>query len=363
MRIPVAVLGATGTVGERLLALLAGHPWFRVVEVAASDRSVGATVGDRIEGGSGLPRELARLRLRSLDGPFDAPLVLSALPSEVAREVEPRLAAGGHLVVSNASAFRDHPRVPLVVPEVNPEHLSLLDGQVGVWGEAASGDARPGGGIVTNPNCAVAGLVVALAPLHRAFGLESVVVTTLQAISGAGRPGPGAATVVDNILPWIGGEEEKVEAEPQRILGALVDGEVRGAPFSVGATCTRVPVLHGHTAAVSVTLAVEAGPEEVRRELEGARSRLEGTPLPSAPPRPLEVLLGDDRPQPRLDRNRGAGMTVSVGRIRRCPVHDVSFLVLSHNLVRGAAGAALLNGELAVTRGRVPGVAGPPGAE
>jgi aspartate-semialdehyde dehydrogenase len=363
MRIPVAVLGATGTVGEQLLALLAGHPWFRVVEVAASDRSAGSSVEERIGGAVELPPELARLRLRSLDGPFDAPLVLSALPSAAAREVEPRLAAGGHLVVSNASAFRDHPRVPLVVPEVNPDHLALLDGQAGVWGDAECGDPRPGGGIVTNPNCAVAGLVVALAPLHRAFGIESVVVTTLQAISGAGRPGPGAATLVDNVLPVIGGEEDKVQAEPQRILGTLVDGAVRDASFTVGATCTRVPVLHGHTAAVSVSLAADAGPADVIREFERAPSRLDGSPLPSAPRRPLQLLAGDDRPQPRLDRDRGDGMTVSVGRVRRCPVNGVAFVVLSHNLVRGAAGAALLNAELAVTRGRVPGVAGPPGAE
>lgn len=360
MRIPVAVLGATGMVGERLLSLLAGHPWFRVVEVAASGRSAGQSVGERLDGEVALPDGLTRLTLRSLDGPFDAPVILSALPAAVARQVEPRLAGAGHLVVSNASAFRAHPRVPLVVPDVNPEHLELLDRQAGVWREAAGADARPGGGIVTNPNCSVAGLAVALAPLHRSFGVRAVAVTTLQALSGAGRPGPGAATVIDNVLPLIGGEEDKVEAEPRRIFGAVGPDGVQPAAFSVGATCTRVPVLHGHTAVVSVELDEHADIDEVARAVREYRSPL-GHPLPSAPPRPLHLLEEADRPQPRLDRDRGAGMAVSVGRLRRCPVHDVTFVALSHNLIRGAAGAALLNAELAVLRGRVPGVAGPPG--
>lgn len=360
VRIPVAVLGATGMVGERLLGLLAGHPWFRVVEAAASERSAGSTVGERLSGEVPLPASLAALRLKRLDDPFDAPLLLSALPSSVARDVEPRLAGRGHLVVSNASAFRAHPRVPLVVPDVNPDHLALLDGQDGVWTEAAGAAARPGGGIVTNPNCSVAGLAVALAPLHRAFGIEAAVVTTLQALSGAGRPGPGAGAMLDNVLPLIAGEEEKVASEPRRILGTLGPDGIADADFAVSATCTRVGVLHGHTACVSVRLSGDPSPGVVAQALREHRPPPLDVRLPSAPDRPLALLDAADRPQPRLDRDAGGGMTVSVGRVRRCPVHGISFVALSHNLVRGAAGAALMNAELALARGRVPGVAGPP---
>lgn len=333
-RIPTAVLGATGMVGERLVALLAKHPWFELVEVAASDRSAGDRLGDRIAPDAALPIDLADLRLRSLDGAFEAPLVLSALPADAAREVEPRLAEAGHLVVSNASAFRMHPGVPLLVPEVNAHHLALVDRQR----EEHSGY----GGLVTNPNCSAAGLVVALAPLHRAFGVAALHVTTFQAISGAGRPGPAAADLLDNVIPHIAGEEEKLAAEPRKILDA---------EFPVSATCARVPVLHGHLEAVSVALEGSPRVDDVRDALAGFRSPLADLELPSAPDRPLVLLDGADRPQPRLDRDLGAGMTVSVGRVRACPVQTVRFLVLSHNLLRGAAGAALLNAELAVARG------------
>lgn len=365
--IDVAVLGATGMVGEQLLALLTDHPWFRVAEVAASERSAGQSLGERLgAAGRNLPRAMRELTLQSLDDAVHSPLVLSALPAGAAREIEPRLAGEGRLVVSNASAFRDDPQVPLLVPDVNPEHLDLLDAQRGRWGANgvdAAGEATgahaagPGavGGIVTNPNCSVAGVAVALAPLHRRFGIRSMVLTTMQAISGAGRPGPSAADLIDNMIPFIGGEEEKVEREPRKILGTLRNGAIVDADFAIGATCTRVPVLHGHTAAVSLTFEHEARPHEVVEVLRDARSPLAGEGLPSAPDRPVVVLDDDDRPQPRIDRDLGRGMTVSVGRVRRCSVHHVRFVVLSHNLVRGAAGAALLNAELAAARGRVPG--------
>ncbi len=333
-RISTAVLGATGTVGERLVALLADHPWFELTQVAASDRSAGEHLGDRLSPDVPLPDRVADLVLRGLDDPFDARLVLSALPADAAREVEPRLAGAGHVVVSNASAFRMDPSVPLLVPEVNPEHLSLVDRQR---------SDRPGwGGLVTNPNCAAAGLVMALAPLHRAFGLRAVHVTTFQAISGAGRPGPAAGDLFDNVIPFIGGEEEKLAAEPRKILDA---------DFPLSATCTRVPVLHGHLEAVSVALEGDPGLDAIREALAGFRSPLADLGLPSAPDRPLDLLEGDARPQPRLDRDAGGGMTVTLGRLRPCPVHTARFLVLSHNLVRGAAGAALLNAELAAARG------------
>lgn len=352
-RIPVGVLGATGTVGERLVALLARHPWFELVEVAASDRSSGDRLGDRLGPEVGpLPPALAELRLQSLDADVRSPLVLSALPAAAAREVEPRLAGEGRLVVSNASAFRQDPDVPLLVPEVNPDHLDLLERQRGRWS----------GGIVTNPNCSVAGLVLALKPLHDAFGLRDVTVTTLQALSGAGRPGPAALDLIDNVIPFIDGEEDKMASEPRRILGTLRAGELREAELRVSATCTRVPVLHGHLEAVSVACARDVGAAEAAEALRVWRSPLEGMGLPTATERPLEVLEENDRPQPRADRERGRGMTVSVGRLRACPVHHVRFVVLSHNLVRGAAGAALLNAELACVRGRVPGVSKAPGA-
>jgi aspartate-semialdehyde dehydrogenase len=381
--IDVAVLGATGMVGEQLLALLTDHPWFRVAEVAASERSAGHSLGERLGAAArDLPRSVRELTLQSLDHPIRSPLVLSALPAGAARDIEPRLAGEGRLVVSNASAFRDDPQVPLLVPDVNPDHLELLELQRGRWGSdsaattgtatttgTASTTGTPSatppatatpatgafGGIITNPNCSVAGVAVALAPLHRRFGIRSMVLTTMQALSGAGRPGPSAADLIDNMIPFIGGEEEKVEREPRKILGTLKNGQLVDADFAIGATCTRVPVLHGHTASVSLTFEHEARPHEVVEVLRDARSPLAGEGLPSAPEHPIVVLDDDDRPQPRIDRDLGGGMTVSVGRVRRCSVHHVRFVVLSHNLVRGAAGAALLNAELAAARGRVPG--------
>lgn len=351
-RIPVAVLGATGTVGARLVQRLARHPWFRLAEVAASDRSAGETLGARVASDVSLEPEDAARVLGALDGPFTSHLVLSALPAAAAREIEPELAGRGHLVVSNASAFRADPGVPLVVPEVNPDHLALLDGQAGRWTPAGA-PAREGGGIVTNPNCAVAGLVPALAPLHARFGVRRVVVTTFQAISGAGRPGPAAADLVDNMIPWIAGEEEKIATEPARILGRFDGGAVVPADVAVSATATRVPVLHGHLEAVSVELDTPVDPEAARAEWTAFRAPPEAADLPSSPREPVVVLDGDDRPQPRLDRDRSDGMAVVVGRVRPCPVLTLRFVVLSHNLERGAAGAALLNAELAAARGRV----------
>jgi aspartate-semialdehyde dehydrogenase len=259
----------------------------------------------------------------------------------VALELEPRLAAAGHWVVSNASSHRMGAHVPLVIPEINPSHLDLLAEQAKRWP----------GGIVTNPNCAVTVVALPLAALQDAFGLERVVVTTFQSISGAGKPGPSAGDLMDNVIPFIGGEEEKIPAESRRILGRVVNGRIEDADFALSATATRVPVTHGHLASVSVTLARSATPEQVTEALIGFRSAVAGDGLPSAPAIAMEVLPEADRPQPRLDRERGRGMTVSVGRIRRCEVGHVKFVALGHNLVRGAAGAALLNAELCHARG------------
>ncbi len=351
-RIQVAVLGATGTVGSRLVERLAAHPWFQLAEVAGSERSEGQPLQARVAQGSRLAPEAQRLKLRSVDGPFRSHLVLSALPAAVARVVEPRLAARGHLVVSNASAFRDHPQVPLIVPEVNPDHLQLLDAQEGLWPLEGGASVRSGGGIVTNPNCAVAGLMPALKPLHDAFGIRRLVVTTLQAISGAGRPGPSAGDLVDNVIPHIRGEEDKIAREPARILGRVSEGACVPLTLPVSATATRVPVLHGHLESVSVELRTAATPDQAREVWAAFRAPV-AAELPSAPERAVVLLDDDDRPQPRLDRDLGDGMTVTVGRVRPCPVLTLRFIVLSHNLERGAAGAALLNAELATARDRV----------
>lgn len=347
--VDVGVLGATGTVGSLLVRMLEGHPWFRLREVGSSADSAGRPLGERVPAdmGHGLSPRTAKLRLKAVDEPWASPVLLSALPATVARDIEPELAGRGHVVVSNASAFRQDPQVPLVIPEVNPDHLSLLDGQAERWP----------GALITNPNCVTAGLAMALAPLHRTFGLEAVVVTTMQAISGAGRPGPAAGDLTDNVIPFIAGEEEKIAEESQKILGAVGGGTSTPAGFRVSAHANRVPVLHGHLMAVSAKLGDRVAPDRVREAINAFSPPPVTRALPSAPATPLTVIGGDARPQPRLDREHGRGMTVTVGRLRACPVFDVRFLVLAHNLVRGAAGAALLNAELAHAVGvtaRVP---------
>ena len=339
-RVDVGVLGATGAVGQRLIRLLQEHPLFRVAEVCGSAASVGKTLTERLGAGAdGLAPETAGLRLQAPDGAWTSSILLSALPSGPAKELEVQLAEAGHLVVSNASAHRMGDLVPLLIPEVNADHLDLAARQP--WS----------GALVTNPNCAAVGLVVGLAPLHETFGVESVVTTSFQAISGAGLPGPPAGALVDNVIPFIGGEEHKLTCEPQKILGTLTAEGLEPAAFPVSASCTRVAVLDGHLMAVSVALTGHPSVEDVTAAFEEYRGSDACRDLPSAPERPLVVLPEDDRPQPRLDRDLGEGMTVSVGRIRPCEVLDIKFFVLSHNLIRGAAGAALLNAELCHAQG------------
>ncbi|MDA8394724.1 MAG: aspartate-semialdehyde dehydrogenase [Candidatus Dormibacteraeota bacterium] len=343
-RTPVAVLGATGAVGQQLVKMLEGHPWFELSEVVASDRSAGRPYGEavdwRLEGAP--PQAASRLRVQPLDAPPRARLILSALDSSIAAGVESHLAEAGYAVVSNSSSHRLDPDVPLVIPEVNASHLDALRAQ-----------RRAGGGfIVANPNCSTIGLVVALKPLWDRFGIAEVHVTTLQAISGAGLDGVSAGLITDNVLPYIPGEEEKLEGEPLKILGSW-DGAFTPADLVVSATCQRVPVLHGHLEAVSVRLRSRTGVDEVRETLASFRAEPDVAALPSSPPTPLWVHPALDRPQPRLDRGVGRGMTVTAGRLRPCPVLGWKFVVLSHNLIRGAAGAALLNAELLVARGVV----------
>lgn len=322
----VALMGATGLVGERIARLLDGHPFFRLDEVVASARSAGGTYGDVVAGVGG---RTAELRLKPPDGPLDSPVVLSALPGEAARDLEPRYARQGHLVCSNAAAFRDDPAVPLVVPEVNPGALAMLDRQD--WA----------GALVTNPNCVVSGLSIALAPLHAHFGIEAVTLVTMQALSGAGRGGLNAWHTTANVIPHIEGEAEKIPTELHKVLGAT---------FPVSVRVNRVPVLDGHLASIFVRLRDSATLADIRNALDQFAAPSAVANLPSAPRRPIRVLDAPDRPQPRLDLDHGAGMTVTVGGLVADPVYDALFSILSHNLARGAAGACLLNAELAAVR-------------
>jgi len=341
----VAVLGATGTVGQRFIQLLESHRWFYVAEVMASDQSAGKTyaeaVGGRWKLSTRIPERVAGLKVKGPGEKLRSPILFSALDASVAGELEERYARQGHLVSSNARNHRLDPYVPLVIPEVNRDHIELLDKQ-----------DYNGGGILANPNCSTIMLVMALAPLHRAFGVESVIVTTFQATSGAGYPGVPSLDILGNVIPFIAGEEPKMETETNKILGRMGSRGIESAGIAVSAQCHRVPVLDGHLEAVSVKLKRKTSLKLVIAALREFRP-LDRLLLPSAPAEPLHVRDEDDRPQPRLDVDRALGMGVTVGRIRPCAVLDWKFDVLGHNTIRGAAGAAILNAELLAHAGRV----------
>lgn len=337
-RLPVAILGATGMVGQRFVQMLMNHPWFEVVELAASDRSVGRRYDDattwRLPGANPLPD----LRVvAATPESVRSTLVFSALDKAVAAEVEPAFAASGRIVISNASAFRMTDGVPLIIPEVNPHHVE--------WVRAARQAGR--GFILTNPNCTCIPMTMALAPLHAAFGVEAAICASYQAVSGAGYPGESAWDMLGNVHPHPGDEEQKVSEEPRKILGGL-DGTP--APFPISARCVRVPVVDGHLVAVSVRLRERPTIAEVTSALTGFRGPIT---LPTLPERPILVTAARDRPTPRTDADTGAGMTVTVGRIEPCEVLTVKFFALAHNVIRGAAGAAIANAELVVERGLV----------
>lgn len=347
-KIPVGVLGATGSVGQRFIELLVDHPWFEIAALTASERSAGKPYGEAAHWlqSTALPDSIARMVVQSTKPPLEPTLLFSALDASAADTAEGELATAGHFVVSNAKSHRMGVDVPLMVPEVNPDHLALVKHQG--WGDGA---------IVTNPNCSTIGLVLALAPLHRAFGLEAVNVVTLQALSGAGIPGVPSLAAIDNLVPYIGGEEDKIENEPRKIFGRLGDGAIEPAEITVSAQVNRVAVIDGHTECVSVRFRDKpASIEAVRRALEDFRGTPQELGLPSAPDPVIVVLDAPDRPQPRLDRDRGRGMATTVGRLRPCPLFDVKFVALSHNTLRGAAGGSILVAELAVAQGLVPGV-------
>lgn len=353
-KLRVGILGATGAVGQMFVGLLRGHPWFETTHLVASERSAGRAYADAVTwiGSDDVPRAAAALRVLTSDELFaddDPPdFVFSGLDSSVAGDLEARMEAAGIPVVSNARNHRMEPDVPLLIPDINPDHAALIDAR-----RERSGGR---GFIVTNPNCSTVGLATVLHPLNEALGVGRVHVATLQALSGAGYPGLSAIDTTANVIPYIAGEEAKLESEPQKILGRLRGAAVEPAAFVVSAQCSRVPVVHGHVLNVSVEFerageAADDVPGAVRRILDSYRPPPVVASLPSAVKRPIEVTDRPDRPQPVRDVMAGGGMTVTVGRIRPCTVFDVRFTALVHNTVRGAAGCAVLNAELLAAEG------------
>jgi aspartate-semialdehyde dehydrogenase len=344
-RIPVAVLGATGAVGQRFVQLLAYHPWFEVAAVAASERSAGQVYGEVCKWviAGDPPPAVAGLPIRPLEPDLPARVVFSALPATVAREVEPAFARAGYAVCSNAAAYRQDALVPLLIPEVNAGHLTLIHRQ------RAERDWP--GFIVTSPNCTTTGIALPLKPLDESFGLEKVLAVSMQAISGAGYPGVASLDLLGNVVPYIDGEEAKIEEETRLLLGRLVDGQRQPAQITVSAQANRVPVLDGHTICLSLGFRRPPAAEEALAVLGSFRGPEVVRGLPSAPERPVAVRREPDRPQPRRDLDAGGGMAVTVGRVRPCPLLDLRLVSVSHNTVRGAAGGSVLNAELLAAEG------------
>ncbi len=344
-KIPVGILGATGIVGQRFIQMLEHHPWFEPVWLAASDRSEGKEYADaaRWRLKTPIPASIAKMRV-SPAAPEDVPhVIFAALDSSIAKELEPRFAEAGCCVITNSSALRMMKDVPLVIPEVNPDHIKLI--------ECQSWRRKNGGFVVTNPNCSAIGLVLALAPLHRRFQIEAVMAVTMQAVSGAGYPGVASLDILGNVIPYIPNEEEKMEEETQKLLGTLNGAGIIPAPFKMSAQCNRVAVEDGHTESVSLKFKNKAEADEILEAWAEFRSLPQERSLPSAPAIPVQYVDSKDRPQPRFDVESGNGMTTTVGRLRPCGVLDWKFTVLSHNTIRGAAGAALLNAELLKDQG------------
>lgn len=346
-RIPVAVLGATGSVGQRFVQLLAAHPWFRLHEVVASERSSGKSYGEAADWrlDTLLPTDAAALEVKSLGSDLGSRLVFSGLDSSVAGEAEDDYANRGCVVVTNSRNHRMDADVPLLIPEVNAEHLGAIERQR---------KRRGGSGyIVTNPNCSTIGLALAIAPIERVFGIDQLHVTTMQAISGAGYAGVSSYAILDNVIPFIGGgEEEKIETEPRKILGRWENDRFIDAPFRISAQVNRVPTIDGHQMTISMKLREgSADLDAIRDALRSFAGEPQRLQLPSAPKQPIHYATEPDRPQPRLDRDREHGMAVTVGRLRPCPLLDIRMVALVHNTIRGAAGAALLNAELLEAKG------------
>lgn len=340
MKTPVGILGATGSVGQKFVELLAQHPWFEITAVAASDRSVGKTYREAVNWFQSTPLDpqIGAMIIRNCEPGLPCKIVFSALDSAVAGEIEENFAKAGCIVFSNSRNHRMDPDVPLLVPEVNAGHMALMSGQ------------KHTGRIVTNPNCSTIGLVMALKPLDDAFGVARVHVVTMQALSGAGYPGVSSLDILDNVIPFISGEEEKLQIEPQKILGALAPDGVRFHDMKISAHCNRVAVQDGHTECVSVELKKRASEDEIIHAWTSFRGEPQQLDLPTAPAQPIHYFDDPRYPQPKLHRGIDKGMAVSIGRLRACPLLDYKFVLLSHNTIRGAAGGAILNAELFVSR-------------
>lgn len=336
IKIPVAVLGATGSVGQKFIELLQHHPWFELSEVAASERSAGKKYKDAVNWvlASSLPENIGNMIVQDCKPTLKSRIVFSGLDASVAGEIEDDFANNGYYVISNSRNHRFDKDVPLLIPEINSDHLELVKIQ------------NRKGAIVTNPNCSTIGMVMALKPILDNFGLEAVNVVTMQALSGAGYPGVASLDIIDNVVPFIGGEEKKMETEPLKILGRLNGGSIDNLDLKISAQCNRVAVLDGHLETVQVKLKQKASAEDIKkvwREFSAVPQKLN---LPMAPVKPVHYFEEEKFPQPKLHRNIDKAMAVSVGRLRECPLFDYKFVVLSHNTVRGAAGGAILNAEL-----------------
>jgi aspartate-semialdehyde dehydrogenase len=343
----VAILGATGAVGQRFVQLLADHPWFEITALAASERSAGrpfAEVSNWVIPGDP-PPSVGKMIVQPLEPGLEARIVFSALPSSVACEVEPAFARAGYAVCSNASAYRQEPGVPLLIPEVNADHVQMIERQQEERGWS--------GLLVTSPNCTTTGIVMPLKPLDDAFGLRRVFASSMQAISGAGYPGVPSLDILGNVVPFIRGEEEKTEQETRLLLGQLVDGRRIEADVVISTQASRVPVLDGHTVCLSLGFEKHPTPAEAIAVLTEFRGPRVVKGLPSSPERPILVRLEEDRPQPRRDCDAGGGMAITVGRVRPCPLQDLRLVSVSHNTLRGAASGSILNAELLVASGVV----------
>lgn len=343
-KIPVAVLGATGSVGQRFIQLLENHPWFEVKEIAASEKSSGKSYRDAVNWvqSTPMPDSAANLVVKNCEPDLECKLVFSGLDSSVAGEVETAFASKGYVVVSNSKNHRMDDDVPLLVPEINADHLELIKQQ-----------KFNGGCIVTNPNCSTIGLVLALKPLYDAFGIEAVNVVTMQGLSGAGYPGVSSLDIVDNVIPFIGGEESKVEKEPQKILGSLNGSSIIYPEFKISAQCNRVAVIDGHTECVQVKLRKKTSVEDIKDVWNNFSGEPQKLNLPSAPAKPVHYFEEVKYPQPRIHRNIDKGMAVAVGRLREDNLFDYKFVITSHNTIRGAAGGAILCAELMKAKGIV----------
>ena len=342
-KVPVAILGATGLVGQKFIELLAQHPWFEIADLAASEKSVGKTFCEAVnwKGSSPIPEEIGEKIIKECRAPLRGSLIFSGLDSKIAGDIEAELCKDGYLIVTNASAHRMNENVPLLIPEVNSHHLELLNQQKGK------------GKIVANPNCSVIGLCLALKPLHQNFELESVQIVTMQSASGAGYPGVPSLDILDNIIPFIEGEEEKVEVEPRKILGDLKESKIHQAQINFSAQCNRVPVRTGHMACVSVKFKKKTTKEEIIKAWQTFKGQTYEAQLFSSPEHVLIYHSKNSLPQPALQKDLGKGMSVSIGRLEESKTMDYRFVILSHNTLRGAAGGAILCAEMLLRKGYI----------